>query len=101
MNPSTDEGTKAASVAVQGGSAVLIEALRQLDAAGVVVKDVGVRRPTLDDVFLSLTGHAAEESDAGPSDADAKPSRRGERRSSHERSYRKRSPMAWWWPSAT
>jgi ABC-2 type transport system ATP-binding protein len=57
--PSVDERTRAAGVAMQGGSAVLIEALRQLDAAGVVVKDVGIRRPTLDDVFLSLTGHAA------------------------------------------
>jgi ABC-2 type transport system ATP-binding protein len=59
--PKTDERTRFAGVAVEGGSAVLIEALRQLDAAGIVVQDVGIRRPTLDDVFLSLTGHAAEE----------------------------------------
>jgi len=74
--PTIDAATRAASIAVQGGSAVLIDALRQLDTAGVVVKDVGIRRPTLDDVFLSLTGHAAE--DAGDaSAAAAKPSRRG------------------------
>ena len=36
-------------------------ALRRLDTAGVLLDDVGLRRPTLDDVFLSLTGHAAEE----------------------------------------
>ncbi|HTC69581.1 MAG TPA: ATP-binding cassette domain-containing protein [Acidothermaceae bacterium] len=59
--PAIDQTAKAASIAVQGGSAVLIEALRQLDSAGVVVKDVAIRRPTLDDVFLSLTGHAAED----------------------------------------
>ena len=35
-------------------------AMRELDAAGIVVQDLGLRRPTLDDVFLSLTGHAAE-----------------------------------------
>ena len=35
--------------------------LRALDDAGIPLDDVGLRRPTLDDVFLSLTGHAAEE----------------------------------------
>jgi ABC-2 type transport system ATP-binding protein len=74
--PTADQETRAASVAVQGGSAVLIDALRQLDAAGVVVKDVGIRRPTLDDVFMSLTGHAAEMVDTDPSAADAKTNRR-------------------------
>jgi ABC-2 type transport system ATP-binding protein len=59
--PKSDEKARSAGVAVEGGSAVLIDALRQLDAAGVVVQDVGIRRPTLDDVFLALTGHAAEE----------------------------------------
>jgi len=37
------------------------EALRRLDQAEITVEDVGLRRPTLDDVFLTLTGHAAEE----------------------------------------
>ena len=48
---------------VTGGASVLTDALRRLDAAHIAVDDVGLRRPTLDDVFLSLTGHAAEESD--------------------------------------
>jgi ABC-2 type transport system ATP-binding protein len=39
-------------------------ALRALDGDAVSVLDVGLRRPTLDDVFLALTGHAAE-ADAG------------------------------------
>ena len=51
----------ALTVPVTGGAAVLVEALRRLDAAVSRVDDVGLRRPTLDDVFLSLTGHAAED----------------------------------------
>lgn len=46
---------------VAGGSAVLVDAIRALDSAGVGVDDIALRRPTLDDVFLTLTGHAAEE----------------------------------------
>ena len=46
---------------VSGGSTVLVDAVRALDMAGVKVDDLALRRPTLDDVFLSLTGHAAEE----------------------------------------
>ena len=51
---------------VTGGAGVLTDALRRLDAAHIVLDDVGLRRPTLDDVFLSLTGHPAEQSE--PSD---------------------------------
>jgi ABC-2 type transport system ATP-binding protein len=47
-------------VPVIGGAAVLADALRRLDSQGVALDDVGLRRPTLDDVFLTLTGHAAE-----------------------------------------
>jgi ABC-2 type transport system ATP-binding protein len=39
----------------------IAEAVRRLDAASVGIADIAVRRPTLDDVFMSLTGHAAEE----------------------------------------
>ena len=45
---------------IEGGAEVLARALRELDRAQVAVQDVGLRRPTLDDVFLSLTGHGAE-----------------------------------------
>lgn len=48
---------------VTGGSSVLMDALRRLDAEGIEVDDVGLRRPTLDDVFLTLTGHTAAESE--------------------------------------
>jgi ABC-2 type transport system ATP-binding protein len=40
---------------------VVVDAVRRLDAAGVEIEDIAVRRPTLDDVFLTLTGRAAEE----------------------------------------
>ena len=45
---------------ISGGARVLTTALRQLDDHGVEISDVGLRRPTLDDVFLTLTGHVAE-----------------------------------------
>jgi ABC-2 type transport system ATP-binding protein len=48
-------------VPVASGATALIDAVRALDAVGVPVADLGLRRPSLDDVFLSLTGHHAEE----------------------------------------
>jgi ABC-2 type transport system ATP-binding protein len=44
-------------------SGVIAEAVRRLDGAGVGIDDIALRRPTLDDVFIKLTGHAAEEDD--------------------------------------
>ncbi len=46
-------------VAVRERRGAIVEAVRLLDEAGIDVDDVAVRRPTLDDVFLTLTGHAA------------------------------------------
>ncbi|SEL48801.1 ATP-binding cassette domain-containing protein [Nonomuraea pusilla] len=45
---------------VTGGAAALTTALGRLAAERVTVRDAGLRRPTLDDVFLSLTGHEAD-----------------------------------------
>jgi ABC-2 type transport system ATP-binding protein len=42
----------------------IMEAVRRLDDAGVEVEDLGVHRPTLDDVFLALTGHGAQSAEA-------------------------------------
>jgi ABC-2 type transport system ATP-binding protein len=52
------------SVSVQAGGQRIIEAVRRLDAAGVGVDDIAQRRPTLDDVFMSLTGRPADSADA-------------------------------------
>ena len=45
---------------VTGGSAALESALQRLRTAGVAIVEIGLRRPTLDDVFLALTGHGCE-----------------------------------------
>ncbi len=58
------EGTTL-SAPISGGAQTLTDALRALDGRGVRVRDVGLRKPTLDDVFLSLTGRVAEQSEAG------------------------------------
>jgi ABC-2 type transport system ATP-binding protein len=59
--PAVDEGRRSILVPVAGGASVLADALRRLDAEEIVLDDVGLRRPTLDDVFLTLTGHAADD----------------------------------------
>lgn len=48
------------NVAVEGGTAALARVVQQINEQQIDVLDLGLRRPTLDDVFLSLTGHAAE-----------------------------------------
>ncbi|MDF9815284.1 ATP-binding cassette domain-containing protein [Streptomyces sp. SPB162] len=56
----TEEHTRRITVPVDGGAKLLAEVIRDLDARGIEIDDIGLRRPTLDDVFLSLTGHEAE-----------------------------------------
>lgn len=56
-----DEGLRQISAPVTQGSSALIEVLRSLDEAGIHPLDIALKRPSLDDVFMSLTGHAAEE----------------------------------------
>jgi ABC-2 type transport system ATP-binding protein len=51
-------------VPVRSRSGAIADAIRRLDAAGVAVDDIALRTPTLDDVFLELTGHAAESEEA-------------------------------------
>jgi ABC-2 type transport system ATP-binding protein len=55
-----DEQSRTITAPVTGGSGVLVEVLRQLDSNSVKVLEFALRRPTLDDVFLTLTGHGAE-----------------------------------------
>jgi ABC-2 type transport system ATP-binding protein len=59
--PSVDEHTRRITVAATGGADRLMAVLRALDERGIPINDIGLRRPTLDDVFLSITGHAAVE----------------------------------------
>jgi ABC-2 type transport system ATP-binding protein len=59
-----EEHTRQLIVPIIGGAKLLAEVIRELDAAGVEIDDIGLRRPTLDDVFISLTGHHAESADA-------------------------------------
>lgn len=59
--PVVDSLTRRILIPVSGGSKAIVEAVRRLDEANIVVDDIALRRPTLDDVFLSLTGHIAQE----------------------------------------
>jgi ABC-2 type transport system ATP-binding protein len=58
------------TVPIDGGARTLTHALRSLDADGVGVHDVGLRKPTLDDVFLTLTGHATDRRTPNPTPID-------------------------------
>ncbi len=58
-----EEERRGLLVPVTGGAARLADALRLLDGEGIVLDDVGLRRPTLDDVFLTLTGRPTAEAD--------------------------------------
>ncbi len=58
---SLDERTKRLTIEAHGGAQQLVEVVRVLGDARIGIDDIAFRRPTLDDVFLSLTGRAAEE----------------------------------------
>ncbi|MGQ0840508.1 ATP-binding cassette domain-containing protein [Actinokineospora sp.] len=62
--PTVDDHARRVSVTVDTGPKALVEALRRLDQESVGVLDVALHRSTLDDVFLSLTGHAVEDEPA-------------------------------------
>ena len=55
-----DDHIRKITVPARGGAVRLVQVVRELDEAGIVIDDIALRRPTLDDVFLTLTGHAAE-----------------------------------------
>ncbi|MFD4321913.1 ATP-binding cassette domain-containing protein [Streptomyces sp. NPDC058548] len=79
---SVEEHTRKLTVPVAGGAKLLAEVIRDLDAVGVEIDDIGLRRPTLDDVFISLTGHAAEREaeENGGSPEDSRPGGRDGKR---------------------
>jgi ABC-2 type transport system ATP-binding protein len=66
--PATDSSTRRASIAAPAGARLLPIVVRALDDAGVPVEDIALRRPTLDEVFLELTGHATGVSSADHKD---------------------------------
>jgi ABC-2 type transport system ATP-binding protein len=59
-----EQHSRRITVPAPGGSTALVEVIRTLDAAGIRIADIGLRRPTLDDVFLTLTGHEAEQKES-------------------------------------
>ena len=67
--PSTDPSTRRCSLAAPGGSKLLPIVVRALDDAAVPVEDIALRRPTLDEVFLALTGHTTTDPTAPKEDA--------------------------------
>jgi ABC-2 type transport system ATP-binding protein len=68
-----DPQSRRLTAPVTGGATLLMEALRRFDAEHLMLSDVALRRPTLDDVFLTLTGHASADEPAG---TDAKAAKR-------------------------
>jgi len=58
--PTVERHVRRITAPTDRGVPMLTDVIRELDDAGISLDDVGIRRPTLDDVFLSLTGHAAE-----------------------------------------
>ena len=59
-----DQSLRTITAPVSTGSKALMDVLRALDAAAIHPLDVGLKRPSLDDVFMALTGHVAEEEPA-------------------------------------
>jgi ABC-2 type transport system ATP-binding protein len=70
-DPRVDAPQHRAYVAVDEGSSRLMDALRALDQQGITVEDVSLRRPTLDEVFLALTGKPAQTTDSPQQHASA------------------------------
>ncbi len=78
--PRVDRPTRSVAIPVEKGSARLLEAVQALDTLGVSVTDIGLRRATLDEVFLSLTGRPAEaDPESDPETPPAKDRRRRRR----------------------
>ena len=63
--PQVDPAERTVEAPVVNGARRMPDIVRDLDAAGVLLDDLGIRRPSLDDVFLTLTGHAAQSEPPG------------------------------------
>jgi ABC-2 type transport system ATP-binding protein len=58
------------SLPATSGTSILADVVRRMDASAIVLAEVGIKQPTLDDVFLSITGHVAEHVDKVDGSAD-------------------------------
>ncbi len=81
-SPASDEKQRRVSLPAPNGSRTLMEALRLLANIGIAPEDVTLHKPTLDDVFLALTGHAATTGEGRETSIEAE----ARRRQGHERS---------------
>ena len=78
--PATEPGVAGTiTLPAPDGPASLVTAVRTLDAAGITPTDIGLRRPTLDDVFIALTGHSATSGNDANGGRRRRPGRRGRR----------------------
>jgi ABC-2 type transport system ATP-binding protein len=68
--PEIDRARRTVSAPVAHRAQAITAVVQALAAAGITVDDIGLRRPTLDDVFLKLTGHRAEPPDGDPDGTD-------------------------------
>jgi ABC-2 type transport system ATP-binding protein len=67
----TDLHTRRITAPARGGAQELVDVVRRLGERQIEIDDISLRRPTLDDVFLTLTGHGAEAAEAGDEEATA------------------------------
>ncbi|MEV4556965.1 ATP-binding cassette domain-containing protein [Kitasatospora sp. NPDC049285] len=77
-DPTVEKNTRRITIPVSGGAKVLADVIRELDARSIEIDDIGLRRPTLDDVFLSLTGHVTEDEE-NDEDQGARQGKKGRR----------------------
>jgi ABC-2 type transport system ATP-binding protein len=75
----TEDLTKTILLPVAGGSTAIVNIVRKLDENNISIADIALRRPTLDDVFLSLTGHVTENNEEAAGPAKGRRGRRGRR----------------------
>jgi ABC-2 type transport system ATP-binding protein len=75
----TEDLTKTILLPVAGGSTAIVNIVRMLDENNISIADIALRRPTLDDVFLSLTGHVTENNEEAAGPAKGRRGRRGRR----------------------
>jgi ABC-2 type transport system ATP-binding protein len=75
----TEDLTKTILLPVAGGSTAIVNIVRKLDENNISIADIALRRPTLDDVFLSLTGHVTENNEEATGPAKGRRGRRGRR----------------------